>query len=220
MAEFDHVYTIYNASTVDIVVENHVPPYLADQSIPHPLHLHGHDFWVLGVTDMSTNGNADRLMEWTTDLTVRAARCGHALDSSGNCNYNSLYDASKLNLVDPFLKDTVNVPGGGWVYLRFIADNPGTWFFHCHIGSHMEEGMRVSFNIMPYSQPDFPDGYPFYCGLCRPDSCDYCDETTTTTTCDDCTTTETTTCSSSGSATVTNTVNVNFANMFNGLTLS
>lgn len=32
---------------------------------------------------------------------------------------------------NPVRRDTVQVPGGESATLRFVADNPGAWFFHC-----------------------------------------------------------------------------------------
>ncbi len=39
------------------------------------------------------------------------------------------------------LRDTVLVPVNGMVTIRFDADNPGTWAFHCHHIYHMNSGM-------------------------------------------------------------------------------
>jgi hypothetical protein len=30
-----------------------------------------------------------------------------------------------------------------------IADNPGTWLFHCHVADHMESGMMALYTIYP-----------------------------------------------------------------------
>ena len=38
-------------------------------------------------------------------------------------------------------KDTVGVGPGEKVDLEFIADNPGSWFFHCHNLYHLAAGM-------------------------------------------------------------------------------
>jgi iron transport multicopper oxidase len=35
----------------------------------------------------------------------------------------------------------VVVPANGYIVLRFKADNPGVWFFHCHIDLHLVGGM-------------------------------------------------------------------------------
>ena len=31
-------------------------------------------------------------------------------------------------------RDVVSVPAQGWAKIRFVADNPGVWVTHCHIG--------------------------------------------------------------------------------------
>ena len=33
----------------------------------------------------------------------------------------------------------------GWTLIRFVADNPGVWFFHCHMLWHSESGMAMQF---------------------------------------------------------------------------
>jgi laccase len=40
-------------------------------------------------------------------------------------NFDSNKDPAKFNLVDPIERNTVGVPSGGWVAIRFLADNPG-----------------------------------------------------------------------------------------------
>jgi FtsP/CotA-like multicopper oxidase with cupredoxin domain len=39
------------------------------------------------------------------------------------------------------VRDTVLVPPGETVTIRFDADNPGTWALHCHHLYHMNAGM-------------------------------------------------------------------------------
>ena len=38
-------------------------------------------------------------------------------------------------------KHTLSVPPKGSAELEFVADNPGTWFYHCHNLYHLEAGM-------------------------------------------------------------------------------
>ncbi|CAL5323890.1 hypothetical protein CsSME_00002743 [Camellia sinensis var. sinensis] len=59
--------------------------------------------------------------------------------------YDMVNDPKKYNLVDPIMKNTVPVHPYGWTALRFRADNPGVWAFHCHIESHFYMGMGVVF---------------------------------------------------------------------------
>jgi laccase len=40
-------------------------------------------------------------------------------------NFDPVNDPAKFNLVDPVERNTVGVPAGGWVAIRFRADNPG-----------------------------------------------------------------------------------------------
>lgn len=40
-------------------------------------------------------------------------------------NFDPKNDTAKFNLVDPVERNTIGVPSGGWVAIRFIADNPG-----------------------------------------------------------------------------------------------
>jgi FtsP/CotA-like multicopper oxidase with cupredoxin domain len=54
-----------------------------------------------------------------------------------------------LNLKDPPLKDTVNVPSKGRLVIQWKADNPGKWFFHCHIEWHLATGMARVIEIKP-----------------------------------------------------------------------
>ena len=40
-------------------------------------------------------------------------------------NFDPKKDPANYNLVDPIERNTVGVPSGGWVAIRFLADNPG-----------------------------------------------------------------------------------------------
>lgn len=40
-------------------------------------------------------------------------------------NFDPNKDPANFNLVDPVERNTVGVPSGGWVAIRFLADNPG-----------------------------------------------------------------------------------------------
>lgn len=67
----------------------------------HPFHLHGMSFRVLTLRKLGT---------WTTKQTVID------LDNQG---------LIKRNFDHPPIKDTIIVPDGGYVVVRFIANNPG-----------------------------------------------------------------------------------------------
>ncbi|KAJ6303055.1 hypothetical protein OIU77_017018 [Salix suchowensis] len=56
-------------------------------------------------------------------------------------------DPKKFNLVDPVERNTIGVPAGGWTAIRFIADNPGVWFMHCHLEVHTTWGLKMAFVV-------------------------------------------------------------------------
>ncbi|XP_022998547.1 laccase-4-like [Cucurbita maxima] len=66
---------------------------------------------------------------------------------SGLGNFNHKKDPKKFNLVDPVERNTIAVPSGGWVALRFRADNPGVWFMHCHLEVHTTWGLKMAFLV-------------------------------------------------------------------------
>ncbi|CAK9305091.1 unnamed protein product [Gordionus sp. m RMFG-2023] len=103
----------------------------------HSFHLHGYAFAVLG---------QERLASKTTIEEIKRR------DRQG---------LLKRNFQSPVYKDTVAVPEGGYVILRFLADNPGFWMFHCHLGFHLMGGMSIMFQIGEYEEmvrapPSFP----------------------------------------------------------------
>ena len=44
----------------------------------------------------------------------------------------------------PMRRDTVMAPPNGNIVLRFRADNPGIWLFHCHIEWHVASGLMAT----------------------------------------------------------------------------
>ncbi|PHU05323.1 Laccase-22 [Capsicum chinense] len=62
-------------------------------------------------------------------------------------NFNPKKDPKKFNLVDPVERNTIGVPSGGWVAIRFHADNPGVWFLHCHLEVHTTWGLKMAFLV-------------------------------------------------------------------------
>ncbi|KAK6231398.1 hypothetical protein SCA6_001471 [Theobroma cacao] len=62
-------------------------------------------------------------------------------------NFDPKKDPAKFNLVDPAERNTVGVPSGGWVAIRFLADNPGVWFMHCHLEVHTSWGLKMAWVV-------------------------------------------------------------------------
>ncbi|PAN43553.1 hypothetical protein PAHAL_8G244400 [Panicum hallii] len=102
------------------------------QGDSNPMHLHGHDMFVL---------------------------------AQGLGNYDAAKDVASYNLLNPPMKNTVLVPNLGWVAVRFVANNPGVWFMHCHYEFHLAMGMAAVFIVedgptVDTSLPPPPMGFP------------------------------------------------------------
>lgn len=97
----------------------------------HPFHLHGHAFQVVYRSE----------------------------EEAGP------YDVSKITdgtyPASPMRRDTVLVNPNGNIVLRFRADNPGIWLFHCHIEWHVASGLVATMIESPLSlQKQLADGIP------------------------------------------------------------
>ncbi|KAF8259959.1 laccase 1A [Lactarius quietus] len=67
----------------------------------------------------------------------------HVVRSAGNSTYN--FD-------NPVMRDVVSIGATtDNVTIRFMTDNPGPWFLHCHIDWHLEKGFAV---VMAEDVPD------------------------------------------------------------------
>ncbi|KAA8516411.1 hypothetical protein F0562_016704 [Nyssa sinensis] len=69
-------------------------------------------------------------------------------------NYDPNKDPANFNLVDPVERNTVGVPSGGWVAIRFLADNPGVWLMHCHFDVHTSWGLRMAWIVLDGPLPN------------------------------------------------------------------
>ena len=128
----------------------------------HPVHMHGHSFWVLkiGLPPIdSTTGFADC---FSTDIvcnnTHKFGRCDYVknpMEADYACTATRWhsgkeykYPTTRTGKIDPYTprKDTLVVPAGGYAVIRMVTDNPGVWFMHCHVENHLVEGMAVVLN--------------------------------------------------------------------------
>ncbi|KAI0490166.1 multicopper oxidase-domain-containing protein [Xylaria cf. heliscus] len=104
--------------TVDIILQN------MDEN-SHPFHLHGNKMWVLGAGHGYFPGYE---------------AMGFLPEGKGLLN-----PVNDTIIRNPLKRDTITVEGFGWTLIRFIADNPGVWLFHCHVIWHSEAGMGMQF---------------------------------------------------------------------------
>lgn len=82
----------------------------------HPFHMHGHEFQLIHRSE--------------------------AYDDESPTPYDP-EDYPEFPAI-PMRRDTVFVRPNGNMVLRFRADNPGVWFFHCHVEWHLEQGLALT----------------------------------------------------------------------------
>ena len=111
-----------------------------DGKAAHPIHLHGHSFQVVGIYYGEYNSNGT-LIGNNPNVT-----CGNDTLCTNPrwTNPSNPIDGTVTNKT--VRKDTIVVPPGGYVVLRFISDNWGFWYMHCHIEPHFLEGMALVVN--------------------------------------------------------------------------
>ena len=107
---------------------------------PHPIHKHGNKMWLIGQGD-------------------------------GAFNYSTVAEAAAampdaFNFVNPPKRDGLaTLPattGPTWMAVRYHVTNPGAWFMHCHIQSHMLGGMSMVIQDGVDKWPKVPEEYVNY----------------------------------------------------------
>lgn len=88
----------------------------------HPIHIHGHSFHVLKTSYPELDPTTGLVTNFSRDIECESETCLKPRWSNKEWAGGNLPD---LNLRNPPLKDTVVVPRGGYVVLRFYLDNPG-----------------------------------------------------------------------------------------------
>ncbi|KAK3102541.1 hypothetical protein FSP39_012062 [Pinctada imbricata] len=131
----------------------------------HPIHLHGHSFYVLKMGYATYNETTGKFISQTDD--ILCTRNPNITQDKSFCNdptwANSSWHGDNipgLELNNPPRKDTIIVPSGGYVVIRIKANNPGLWIMHCHIELHSSDGMVMLFNESYPNLPLKPKGFP------------------------------------------------------------
>ncbi|KAK7724129.1 hypothetical protein SLS64_000463 [Diaporthe eres] len=107
----------------------------------HPFHLHGHAFQAV----------------WRSAEDVGPFADSNATEA----------DFSPV----PMRRDTFVLPPQGNIVLRFRADNPGIWLFHCHIEWHVESGLIATMVEAPLDLQQtltVPQGHYDACAAASP----------------------------------------------------
>ena len=127
----------------------------------HPIHLHGHSFWVVESGYGYYNSQTGFIEKSTNALSCLKDQSDFNNTDAQPCTTIRWRDGYRpkisLNSTTPRM-DTILVPAGGYVVIQFRSDNPGYWFFHCHIQEHLLEGMAMIVAIDPSRQNPPPGG--------------------------------------------------------------
>lgn len=116
-----NAFVLQKDEIVEIVVNNY-------DSGKHPFHLHGHVFQLIQKSP-EYSPDADYPDEEQDEITVP---------------YNESAPLTPFPEY-PVLRDTVVLAPSGHIVIRFKADNPGVWFFHCHLDWHLTQGLAAVF---------------------------------------------------------------------------
>ncbi|XP_014219306.1 laccase-5-like [Copidosoma floridanum] len=127
-----HVLQVKLGSVVEVVIIDE-----GVLNITHPMHLHGSHFRVVAMEKMGDTVTLEQVKERDRAGTIQRKLSG------APC------------------KDTVGIPSGGYTIVRFLANNPGYWFFHCHYETHQSSGMALIFKIGEHEDfPKVPKNFP------------------------------------------------------------
>ncbi|KAF7334268.1 Fet3 protein [Mycena sanguinolenta] len=66
------------------------------------------------------------------------------------------------NQSNPLRRDTIQIESMGSATLRVVMDNPGVWFFHCHIEWHLEVGLAIQLIEAPLVAQQFAGNVPSF----------------------------------------------------------
>jgi L-ascorbate oxidase len=148
-------YKLKKGKVYDIVLQNY--PACNGACEVHPWHMHGHHFWHVGTFE----GKYD-------------PKVGYPSEGGGKH-----YRRDTINIVGGPKQDptppagqncTATIQPCGYTVIRFVADNPGAWSFHCHIDWHLVMGMAVAFYYEDLAKTAPPPDLSVYdvCGEVSP----------------------------------------------------
>ncbi|KAI9491895.1 Cupredoxin [Zychaea mexicana] len=129
--EGHQTYPLEVGEVVDFVIQSTILSGNNKACAAHPWHTHGMVHYALA------NGIGEYIHE--LDCDIRTYSTPIAQDTT------LVYPAPRIGL-----------PSGSpcsWVKIRLLVTNPGLWGFHCHITSHMLQGMMTVLEVSPERIP-------------------------------------------------------------------
>ncbi|CAD6191331.1 unnamed protein product [Caenorhabditis auriculariae] len=132
----------------------------------HPFHMHGHHFYVMKVGWPSYNGSG-LIDKMNPDMSCAGPTVSC---NAARWRNQSWFNGAVvgMNTKNPTLRDTITLPVGGYIVIRFRAVNPGWWFAHCHLELHLMGGTGYAYRVGEHEEIYMPPtNFPSDCGSFR-----------------------------------------------------
>lgn len=146
-----NAFVVKGGQLVEIVINNY-------DSGDHPIHLHRHAaLLVARAPGVYTPPPGEENHRHHRGSSRQSKTQANALGYDG--------DTAKMPRI-PMRRDTWMVAAAGYTVIRFIADNPGVWFLHCHMEWHLEAGLAAMIIEDPLSlqkNQEIPDAWNKQC---------------------------------------------------------
>ncbi|KAK4986627.1 hypothetical protein LTR50_005154 [Elasticomyces elasticus] len=143
-------YVVKQGDVVEIVINNY-------DAGSHPFHIHGHDVQV--VARQAGVYNPPPHFKHPD----QPNKSGHN-GSSNALGYNG--NTASMPAV-PMRRDTWLIAPNGYTVIRFVANNPGVWFLHCHMDWHAELGLAMTLIEAPQQLQSTQSINPAMASLCK-----------------------------------------------------
>lgn len=120
--DYTNAFVLNHLDVVEVVLTN-------NDGGSHPFHYHGHNFQLIS-----------RSPSYGEDFySLKDNVNPQAFDPNNHTAFPEY----------PMRRDVVVLPPMGNLVIRFVANNPGVWAFHCHIDWHMQQGLAATFIEAP-----------------------------------------------------------------------
>ena len=104
---------------------------------PHPMHLHGHNIFILAEGSCTNNGT---VFEGKGTSSGNSTAEKRGMEGATMSEYGNCWDGHITNPDNPQRRDVQQLLPGQYIVVQWNQDNPGVWPFHCHIAWHLSAG--------------------------------------------------------------------------------
>ncbi|KAK5122674.1 hypothetical protein LTR85_003937 [Meristemomyces frigidus] len=140
--EVENVHDYGSNSSLRFVIEN-----TGEQ--PHPMHMHGHNMFILAEGSCTSNDTVFGDASGTTEAghaNITSGKRGLNVEYGTNAKradggYGSCWDGTITNPSNPQRRDVQMLLPGDYIVVQWNQDNPGVWPLHCHIAWHLSAGL-------------------------------------------------------------------------------